>query len=204
MPSDVVVLRGVVMWSLVGVSLCLSLSCKSSSEKTGAEDRVQRGAYLISILACDDCHSPKVFTEQGPQPDPELRMSGHHGGTDLAAVPDGMIGPDRWGALTTNDMTVWVGPWGTTFAINLTPHPDGLGLWTEDQFVHAIRTGRHLGVGRPILPPMPWPAYAHLSDEDLRAIFAYLRTLPPVANVVPQPLPPQLATNTPSPEPSHP
>lgn len=170
------------------------IACQSS----GTDDpqaRVRRGEYLVSVLACDDCHSPKVFTDRGPAPDPALRLSGHHGGPEVPVVPGGTLGPNRWGAITTNDMTAWVGPWGTTFAVNLTPHPDGLGLWTEDQFVQALRTGRHLGVGRPVLPPMPWPAYAHMPDEDLRSIFAFLRTLPPVANVVPQPLPPVLAEN---------
>lgn len=193
-----------VVVSFFTLAALLSLVSCQSSVAHGPEARVQRGAYLVSILACDDCHSPKVFTDQGPVPDPALRLSGHHGGVEVALVPGGTLGPDRWGALTSNDMTVWVGPWGTTFAVNLTPHPDGLGLWNEDQFVQAIRTGRHLGVGRPVLPPMPWPAYAHMTDEDLRSIFAYLRTLPPVANVVPQPLPPQLAANASPAEPAHP
>jgi hypothetical protein len=90
-------------------------------------------------------------------------------------------------------MTAWAGPWGISFASNLTPHPDGLGLWTEEQFVKTLRTGLHLGVGRPVLPPMPWPAYSQLSDDDLRSLFAYLKTLPPIANTVPQPIPPPLA-----------
>lgn len=184
--------------TVIGLLSVLAISCLLACQSPAKEDsqaRVRRGEYLVTLLACDDCHSPKVFTERGPVPDPALRLSGHHGGAEVPVLPNGTLSPTGWGAITTNDMTAWMGPWGTTFAINLTPHPDGLGLWTEDQFVQAIRTGKHLGVGRPVLPPMPWPAYAHLPEEDLRAIFAFLHTLPPVANVVPQPIPPALAEN---------
>jgi len=90
-------------------------------------------------------------------------------------------------------MTAWAGPWGISFASNQTPHPDGLGLWTEEQFIQTMRTGLHLGVGRAVLPPMPWPAYSKMTDEDMRAVFAFLKTLPPIANVAPQPIPPSLA-----------
>ena len=63
----------------------------------------------------------------------------------------------------------------------------GMGIWTEDMFVRTIRTGRHMGAARPILPPMPWQNYSAMSDADLKAIFAYLRSVPPVKNRVPEP-----------------
>lgn len=86
--------------------------------------------------------------------------------------------------------TAWSGPWGTSFTANLTPDPDtGLGRWTVQDFVQTLRTGRHLGRGRPVLPPMP-AAYAQMRDADLQAMFAYLQSLPPVRNRVPVPLPP--------------
>ena len=88
--------------------------------------------------------------------------------------------------------TAWSGPWGVSFAANLTPDPE-TGIWremTEEQFIQALRTGRHLGQGRPILPPMPWPLYGKKTDEDLKAIYAYLQTIPPIRNKVPDPLPP--------------
>jgi hypothetical protein len=88
-------------------------------------------------------------------------------------------------------MTAWSGPWGTSFTANLTPDPEtGSGQWTEQQFVDTIRSGRHLGRGREILPPMPWPAIRNMTDADLKAIFAYLRTIPAIKNRVPDPLPP--------------
>jgi hypothetical protein len=81
--------------------------------------------------------------------------------------------------------------WGISYAANLTPDREtGLGAWTEQNFVDTMRTGRHMGRGRPILPPMPWQMVKNLTDQDLKAVFAYLRTLPTVKNRVPQPTPP--------------
>jgi hypothetical protein len=57
-------------------------------------------------------------------------------------------------------------------------------------FMAAIRTGRHMGVSRPINPPMPWPMCRNATDEDLKSIYAYLRTIPPVVNHVPDYQPP--------------
>jgi len=89
-------------------------------------------------------------------------------------------------------MTAWSGPWGVSFAANLTPDKQTgvLEGFTEQQFIQTMRTGRHQGMGRPILPPMPWPNYAQMTDDDLRAVFAYLRQIRPVKNKVPDPIPP--------------
>ncbi|MGB8221629.1 MAG: hypothetical protein WCF10_03535 [Polyangiales bacterium] len=174
---------------VLGAAIGLTVSCTSPPKLEG-DALIRRGQYIVATSGCDDCHSPKVFTEMGPHPDPKRRLSGHPAGSILPPVPYDALGPDKWGALMTPDMTAWAGPWGISFAINLTPHPDGLGLWTEDQFVNSLKTGLHLGVGRRVLPPMPWPLYSQMSDEDLRAIFAFLKTLPPIANIVPQPIPP--------------
>ena len=85
-----------------------------------------------------------------------------------------------------------------SYTRNLTPDREtGLGEWTEQQFIDTMRTGRQQGRGRQILPPMPWMAISNLSDEDLKAIFAYLRAIPPVKNRVPEPLPPAEAPATP-------
>jgi hypothetical protein len=87
------------------------------------------------------------------------------------------------------ELTASSGPWGNTYAANLTPDENtGLGIWTEEMFIGALRTGRHMGVSRPIQPPMPWQVYGRLPDEDLKAIYAYLRSIPPVHNRVPQPV----------------
>ncbi|MFZ5663430.1 MAG: c-type cytochrome [Pseudomonadota bacterium] len=90
--------------------------------------------------------------------------------------------------------TAWAGPWGVSYTANLTPDPDtGLGKWTVRNFIDTIRSGRHLGRGRPILPPMPIQMYRHMTDQDLEAIYTYLRTLPPIRNAVPEPQPPASA-----------
>jgi hypothetical protein len=91
------------------------------------------------------------------------------------------------------DITSFVGPWGISYAANLTPDSaTGIGAWTEDVFMKTLRTGKHLGMenGRPILPPMPWEFIGKMTDEDLSAVFAYLRNLPAISNRVPAPVPP--------------
>jgi hypothetical protein len=97
-------------------------------------------------------------------------------------------------ATANESLTAWAGPWGVSFAINLTPDKDtGIGEWSEKLFIQMARTGKHQGQpnGRDILPPMPWFNLKDLTDADLKAIWAYLRSLPPVKNQVPLPvLPP--------------
>jgi mono/diheme cytochrome c family protein len=152
---------------------------------------LERGQYLVTAGGCGDCHSPKVFAGGNPVPDETKLLSGYPSGARLPEIPHGIIGPDRWGAVTTNDMTAWAGPWGVSFASNITPHPStGIGNWSETLFVQAIRNGKYMGTSRDMLPPMPWQAWARLTDEDLKAIFAYLKSIPPVENEVPTAIPP--------------
>ena len=157
------------------------------------QELVKRGAYLVGYGGCNDCHTPKLVTPKGPEPDPNRLLSGHPSTEKLPEIPPGIIGPEKWGALTNNDLTAWVGPWGVSFAANLTPDiRTGLGGWTEELFIKTMRTGKHLGVGREILPPMPWYTLAVLTDGDLGAIFAYLGSIEPIENEVPQPVSPQM------------
>ena len=156
-----------------------------------ADKEVRRGELLATFGGCHDCHTPKVMTPKGPQPDPSRLLSGHPSDTPLPAVPRDVIGPTQWGALATNDLTAWAGPWGISFAANLTPDVTGLGPWTAQDFIHTMRTGKHLGVGRALLPPMPWLDSAALTDQDLKALFKYLQSVKPISNRVPQPVPPK-------------
>jgi hypothetical protein len=150
----------------------------------------------VASIGCDDCHTPKVLGPNGPEPDPKRHLAGHWESERLPGAPVLEQGP--WGATFAWDLTAWSGPWGTSFTANLTPDENtGIGIWSEEMFVKTLRTGRHMGQSRPLLPPMPWQAYRNLSDEDLKAIYAYLRTIPPVHNRVPQPLPPP-ATSAPA------
>jgi mono/diheme cytochrome c family protein len=150
---------------------------------------VKRGEYLVVTGACADCHTPMKMGANGPEPDASRMLSGHPEGLVMPPPPKLPAGP--WLVVTSATNTAWAGPWGVSFTANLTPDGDtGLGHWTAKQFIDTMRTGRHLGVGRPVLPPMPIPAYRHFTDADLAAIFAYLQSIPPVRNRVPQPLPP--------------
>ncbi len=159
---------------------------------------VARGQYLTNTMACYDCHTPWAMTPEGPRPDPKRWLSGHPESVIVATAPAPL--PSPWAAAVSETMTAWTGPWGVSFTANLTPDPEtGLGAWTFDDFRAAIRTGRHRGKGRPILPPMPAHAYAKLTDADLEAIFAYLQSLPPIRNRVPEPLPPAEAPVAPTP-----
>ena len=150
--------------------------------------KVQRGEYLVKIMGCNDCHTPWKMGPQGPEPDMDLFLSGHP--EQIGPLPNSKAAePFVWSAFGTN--TAFSGPWGVSYTFNLTPESNtGLGIWTEEMFVQTIRTGRHMGVSRPINPPMPWPAYRNASDDDLKAIYAYLRTIKPIVNHVPEYQPP--------------
>ncbi len=158
--------------------------------------QVERGAYLVTIGGCNDCHTPWKMGNNGPEPDTSRMLSGHpetYRITRPAAAPNG-----EWqdAAVMGATNTAFSGPWGVSFTANLTPDRNtGIGIWTEDMFIKTIRTGRHWGVSRPILPPMPWFNYRQMTDADLKAVFAYLRSIPPVVNHVPDPMPPVSTTN---------
>jgi hypothetical protein len=154
---------------------------------TYADDPVKRGQYLVRIGSCNDCHTPWIFDKElgMPRPDMTRMLSGHpNDGPDpegtLGKMDQGLIGPT---------FTSFALPFGIIYSANLTPDKDsGTGTWTEQMFIDIFRKGRHLGGdGRGVLPPMPWFWIRNLSDDDLKAVFAYLRTIPPVYNVVPSP-----------------
>jgi mono/diheme cytochrome c family protein len=154
-----------------------------------AGERVERGRYLVSAIGCGACHTPKAMTPAGLKSDASRFLAGHPEGASLGPPPS--LAPGPWVAVSAWDTTAWAGPWGVSYSANLTPDENtGIGSWSEETFVRALRTGRHMGVSRPILPPMPWGAFRNFSDEDLRSIYAYLKTVPPVRNRVPEPLPP--------------
>ena len=163
---------------------------------TNANARVARGEYLVKAIGCTDCHTPLKMTANGPEPDMTRFLSGHPQQMQMPPAPKLPAGAWMWTGAATN--TAFAGPWGVSYAANLTPDQvTGLGIWTEDMFVKALRTGRHMGVSRPILPPMPWQNFRNLSDDDLKSVYAYLRSIKPIHNEVPDavlaPMPPQMA-----------
>lgn len=167
-------------------------SAPASQTPETPEALLLRGQYLVKLGGCTDCHTPKLPSPQGPVDDPLRRFAGHPAEVMLAAPG---IDPDNPWEASTAGMTAWTGPWGVSFASNLTPDPEtGLGNWSEQEFIATLRSGRHKGTGRPILPPMPWQPLSEATDEDLAAIFAYLMSLPAVPNRVPAPQPPVAAS----------
>ncbi|MBD0332526.1 MAG: c-type cytochrome [Chitinophagaceae bacterium] len=188
----------------IATSTFLFIACNSNdkTDKNGdditktraleGEELVKRGQYLVTVGGCNDCHSPKNMTQHGPVIDSSRMLSGHPSNSPIPEVNPNVLKPGNWMTMSP-DLTAWAGPWGMSFTANLTPDSaTGIGAWSEDVFTKALRTGKHLGQenGRPILPPMPWEDFAKMTDEDLRAVFAYLRSLPPVSNRVPAPLAP--------------
>ena len=161
----------------------------STTSITSSGARVERGAYLVRTMGCHDCHTPWKLGPRGPEPDMTRGLTGHPADFVMPSPPALPPGPWTWMAAATN--TAFAGPWGVSFTANLTPDPEtGLGRWTEDMFIQTMKTGRHEGKGRPLLPPMPYPVVASLNDEDIKSLFAYLQSLAPVRNRVPQPIDP--------------
>ena len=188
--------------SLILLTALLYLSCNETSadnkapiaekHELGQSELISRGKYIVSTSGCNDCHSPKIMTPKGPMIDSTKMLSGHPQGSPLPPIDKNALKPGGW-VLMMPDLTAAVGPWGITYSANLTPDSTtGIGAWTETDFIAAMKTGKHLGHenGRPIMPPMPWENLAHMEDQDLKAVFAYLKALPPINNRVPTNLSP--------------
>ena len=175
---------------LVSLVLVGAVACTQPAPPPVAAAPVQspvdRGQYIVTTAGCNDCHTPHKMGPNGPEPDMSRMLSGHPEGMKLPKSPKLDM---PWAFSGAATMTAWSGPWGVSYTANLTPDQNtGLGIWTEDQFIRALREGKHMGTSRPILPPMPWPAFKNFTDEDLKAIFAYLRSIPPITNHVPDPI----------------
>ena len=187
--------QGAVVVGVLGLGVAVAaLGAPKQQPKLSAA--AKRGEYLVTIGGCNDCHTPWKMGQNGPEPDVSRLLSGHPETLAMTTAPQ-QAGP--WMAAIAGTFTAWAGPWGVSFTTNLTPDPEtGLGSWTEQNFIEAMRTGRHQGRGRQILPPMPWQNYGKATDADLKAIFAYLRTVPAIRNRVPDPLPPEEASAQPA------
>ena len=168
--------------ALIVVTLGATESRKAAANQ-GKANQIKRGEYLVTIGGCNDCHTPWKMGPSGPEPDMSRMLSGHPETEKLPEAP-AQKGPWLMTASATN--TAWAGPWGVSYTKNLTPEPlTGIGIWSEEMFIKTIRTGKHWGVSRPILPPMPWFNYAKMTDDDLKAVYTYLRSIPPIENQVP-------------------
>ncbi|RZU47891.1 cytochrome c [Fluviicoccus keumensis] len=166
------------------VAACLTLIALQPAAALAKGNEIERGRHLAGIMGCADCHTPMKMGAKGPEPDLARGLSGHPQDQALPPPP-APSGPWIWGGSAS--MTAFYGPWGISYSANLTPDKDtGIGNWTLAQFSQAMKTGKHLGNGRPILPPMPWQAVSRLDDHDLKALFRFLMAQPAVKNTVPE------------------
>jgi len=179
--------------SLAALGVATAKSAKEGkSGKAKAEDPVSRGRYLVSFAGCNDCHTPLVFNKELGMPIPDMSrfLSGHPVG---APDPAGKVDPRTDLGFIGATFTSFKLPFGTVHAANLTPDKEtGIGNWTEEMFLGVFHKGLHMGAeGRPVLPPMPWQEYRNMTDDDLKAIFAFLKTIPPIHNPVADPAVPK-------------
>jgi hypothetical protein len=189
-PKTFFMRRAFLLFAIVLTAVVATLvACTGGSDNTtkaigeiSRDSLIKRGDYLVTTMGCDDCHSPKTPNHEV---DMNLRLSGHPASMSLPAG-DTSLFRQGW-VLLSMGTTAAFGPWGNSYAANLTSDSTGIGMWTEEQFFRAIRKGLYKGLegSRPLMPPMPWMQYKHLSDHDLRAIFAFLKSTKPVKNAVP-------------------
>src|SRR5260221_11111365 len=177
----------IALTSAFALSLALAPSIHA---QTGSENQIERGKYLVGITGCHDCHSPKL--PGGMKPVPDLILSGR---PQTTKVPSGAPGEVH----ASEDLTAWTGGWGTTVASNLTPDPaTGLGMrYTEAKFLATMRSGKK-PEGVAVMPPMPVDVYVNMKDDDLKAIYAYLKTIKPIRNAVRAGLTPAPAASAPA------
>jgi hypothetical protein len=183
--------KAILLITITASMALIMVSCKDDKKYHAAavaiyhDSVVKRGAYIVTISGCDDCHSPKKFGPHGPEIDLDRRLSGFPASRifpkyDSSVIKKGMV-------VFNEDLTSAAGPWGVSFAANLTSDETGLGNWSEAHFFKAIREGKFKGLegGRSLLPPMPWENLKHMTDADLKAVFAFLKSTRPVKNIVP-------------------
>lgn len=161
-----------------------------SQANGGYESPEKWGEHLVMVGGCGDCHSPKKMGAHGPEEDSTLLLSGHPAKMPPPDVDRAAM--ESKGMVVTQTLTAWVGPWGISYSANITSDTTGIGMWSEEQFIYALRNGKFKGLpnSRPLLPPMPWHAIRNHTDDELKAIFAYLKSTKPIENVVPPAAPP--------------
>lgn len=182
----------IILTAVLSTATLRAAGAGGAATKTGAVNQAQqikRGEYLVEIMGCHDCHTPAKMGPNGPEQDRSRALSGHP--QELVMPPAPALPPGPWVASIGATFTAFASPAGTVFTRNLTPDKEtGLGDWTVEEFIATMKTGRERGKGRPVLPPMPVQNLRALSDTDIRALFAYLQSLPPVKNQIPQPIEP--------------
>lgn len=159
----------------------------------GFDSQVAWGKHIVTIAGCNDCHTPKKMGPAGPEDNMDLALSGCPSQMPPINVNRKEIESK---GLAVDNFSQWVGPWGISYTANITSDSTtGIGNWTEDQFILCLRKGKYGGApeGRNLLPPMPWQGIGQMTDDELKAVYAYLESTKPIHNIVPQPQPPVLA-----------
>jgi mono/diheme cytochrome c family protein len=182
---------------LTGLCSLYLYSCNNNTAQTDdpptRDQMLEQGKYLVESMGCNDCHTPTIMTPNGPVDDSSRFLSGiRQTDTSLQPFDASEISLIKSGGAIILPTGAWTGGWGVSFPANLTPDSTtGIGGWNADIFIRTIRSGKYQGVsaGRPLMPPMPWKVYSKLTDNDLKAIFAYLQTIPAVHNQVPSYIP---------------
>lgn len=177
-------------WALLGAAAVAAAATLWGLAHLKAQDsskQIARGKYLAeSVAACGQCHTPR----KGAEPDMTMHLAGHPASAPApkSAAVDLIMKEGIFISISPT-MTAFSGPWGVSFAGNLTPDKEtGLGAWTKDQFIRSMRTGKHKGNpdGRAVLPPMPWKHYKSMSEQDLSDMWAYFQSLKPIRNAAPK------------------
>lgn len=152
----------------------------------GFDSQVKWGERLVFVGGCNDCHTPKKMGAHGPELDMSLMLSGHPANTPAADFDAKQAAKKN--LVVTSTFTAWTGPWGVTYAANLTSDSTGIGTWKEEQFIKALKEKKWMGLDntRPLMPPMSMMPVTEMSVDEIKAIFAYLKTTPPIKNVIPE------------------
>lgn len=191
--------KAVLCFGLVGLfSQCKEAEAQKDYEevptekeqKLSNEELRKRGEYLANTMGCHDCHSPKKMGEHGPELIPELLLSGFQAENELPELSTDAL--EKGWVLMNQDLTGFAGPWGISYAANLTSHDTGIGTWSYDQFKTALTRGKFKGLenARMLLPPMPWQNFTDMNEDEIKALFEFLKSTRPVENIVPPPVSP--------------
>ena len=154
--------------------------------RVSEEEKLQRGKYIVETFGCAHCHTPKKMTDRGPIIDESRWLMGHPSDSNLPGIEKSSILTAGW-TYSNMDHTAHVGPWGVSYSANITSDVSGIGAWSLEHFTKSLKQGKHKGLenGRPVMPPMPWTDYVHMSDDDVESLYLYLKSTKPIRNIVP-------------------
>ena len=177
----------------IAVAACISfysftdlISDSETNHFVSDSAKIERGKYIVESFGCAFCHTPKKMSDRGPVIDESKWLMGHPSESALPPIKKSTVLSGGW-TYSSMDHTAHVGPWGISYSANITSDESGIGAWSLEHFTKSLKQGKHKGLenSRPVMPPMPWTDYVNLSDEDVEAIFLYLKSTEPIRNIVP-------------------